>query len=62
MRNNLFIVKFTDAEVNENCEMEFTSFDHAKQAYFDFKKQEGIENLHILEYSFFEKEYHLVTI
>lgn len=60
MTNSLYIVKFYDNEVNETTEMQFESFDHAKETYFELKSQEGIEHLHIVEYK--KGEYYLIQI
>jgi len=62
MNNNLFIVKATDIDTNENMEYEYGCLEHARDTYNVLKKQSDIENLIVLEYDFTSKKYHLVEM
>jgi len=62
MNNNLFIVKATDTDTNENMEYEHSCLEHARDTYNTLKRQQDIENLIVLEYDFTSKKYYLIEM
>lgn len=61
MNESIFIVKGYDADVEETFEFEEGNQESARLVYASLRDQDGITDLHILEYNLVTMQYHLIT-